>query len=721
MRLKSLGVRYFMSFGDWQEIHFNEEQQIVSIIGEWADEPKRSNRSGKSTFVEAIIYGLYGKSRSKKEIDLINKNFPDEDMLVKLVFETDQGEEIIIQRGRTSSNQIILELTGFEGADKKVIQEEIDKLVGLNYNDFIMTSFFLQGDIHTFMEAGPTGQKQVIAKWLEKEYWKEFEKKTKEKQQEIQKEIDKMYIIAEDKPDVARDGEIKNDISYLENKRSILEEALATLNGQLEDINNQIKKADEIVELERDIKKIERNITSYQAEIDRLNLKIKKLMEKMPEAEKRDKALRKLGQLSKQLSQMADALEEKDEEVSKKRDEHSLKKAEVNNLRSQYKEMNKFDNICPVMKKACAAIDSIEGAKEELIEKGKVAAKELEQLQGDLELLRAERKKLAEHYNEVLAKYNEVKAYEKLPGVKDLNENIEAYQEEIEMKKEQIKQVIEDRNEKIAKLQELEKIDIDKLKNQKREIKTEISVKNDELNDIINNVAALNAELKQNIEKRKRAIQAEKEIKVLTEKLNQYKMVAFMFSKNGIPSNQVEVAFNEIEEETNIILEKVNSDISIEFSPDRELKTWEENCLVCNTPFPKGYRKIECPECGAERQKKRKDELNIVIKTQSKEIDFNLESGGGKVLISLAIRLAFVRMLQRRLGVNLKLIVLDELFGMLDEINRANVFKLLTDTLINDFGFSQIFCISHEEEIKEAIPNVIKVTKYEEYSVFGWE
>lgn len=721
MRLKSLGTSYFMSFGDWQEIHFNEEQQIVSIIGEWADEPKRSNRSGKSTFVEAIIYGLYGKSRSKKEIDLINKNFPDEDMLVKLVFETDQGEEIIIQRGRTSSNQIILELTGFEGADKKVIQEEINKLVGLNYDDFIMTSFFLQGDIHTFMEAGPTGQKQIIAKWLEKEYWKLFEKRAKELQQEIQKEIDRKRIIAEDKPDLSRDGQIKNDISYLENKRGALEEALATLNRQLEDINNQIKKADEIIELQRDIKRIERNIASYQDEMSRLNSKIKKLMEKMPEAEKRDEALKKLDKLSEKVSQLAREVKKKDEEISKKRDEYSLKKLEVKNLREQYKEMIKFGNICPVMKKACAAIDSIEGAKEELVQKGKIVASELEELQGDLDLLMAERKELSEQYNIVLEKYNEVKAYEKLPGVKELNENIKAYEEEIKIKKDQIEQAIEDRNEKIAKLQELENLDIDELKIRRREIKNKISVKNDELNDIINNVAALNAELKQIKEKRKNAIQAEKEIKILTEKLNQHKMVAFMFGKNGIPSNQVEVAFNEIEEETNIILQKVSPDISIEFSPDRELKTWEENCLVCSTPFPKGYRKIECPECGAERQKKRKDELSITIKTQGKEIDFNLESGGGKVLISLAIRLAFVRMLQRRLGVNLKLIVLDELFGMLDEVNRQNVFKLLTDTLINDFGFSQIFCISHEEEIRDAVPHTIKITKYHDYSTFSWE
>jgi DNA repair exonuclease SbcCD ATPase subunit len=58
---------------------------------------------------------------------------------------------------------------------------------------------------------------------------------------------------------------------------------------------------------------------------------------------------------------------------------------------------------------------------------------------------------------------------------------------------------------------------------------------------------------------------------------------------------------------------------------------------------------------------------------------------------------------------------------MLDEVNRHNVFRLLVETLIEDFGFSQIFAISHEAEIRDVIPHMIKVTKYQDYSNFDWE
>jgi DNA repair exonuclease SbcCD ATPase subunit len=277
-----------------------------------------------------------------------------------------------------------------------------------------------------------------------------------------------------------------------------------------------------------------------------------------------------------------------------------------------------------------------------------------------------------------------------------------------------------DMEEYAISLDEFSDLDLSSLKSQKIQISDKLAVNKKESEDIIIMTATYNSTLAHNKERRDKAKEAEKEVKRLTKSLNLYKYVAYMFSKNGIPSNQVEVAFNEIEEETNIILEKTNSGMSIEFSAEREMSSWEDNCPVCGFTYPKGFRKQECPDCKNERSKKKKDELQIKILTKGKEIDFNLESGGGKVLISLAIRLAFVRMLQRRLGVNLKLIVFDEIFGMLDGTNRGSVLKLLADTLINDFGFSQIFVISHEEEIRDVIPQIIKVVKYDEYSTFEW-
>jgi DNA repair exonuclease SbcCD ATPase subunit len=716
MRLKSLGCKYFMHFGSWQEIHFNEDQSIVSIIGEWANEPKRSNRSGKSTFVEMIMYALYGKSRSKKEVDLINKFYPEEDMVVELTFDNN----IVIQRGRTSTNQIILELTGFEGADKKVIQDEINKIVGLSYEDFIMTSFFIQGDIHTFMEAGATGQKQIIAKWLEKDYWKIYEKKAKEKQSEIQKEIDRLQYIADDRPDLSRDEIIKSNIIQLENNKNEIETQLETLSDQLEGINGEINKANEVTEIEKTIKSLKSEIKTFKGYIEEEKESIENRKSMIEGAKKRAKYIAKEPEILEQFNKQKSLFKEAESIQDEIRDEISQLKAKKDSLKNQYENMKNFNNICPVMQKPCSAIDEVKDTRTEVVQRGKDLNARIKKAQEKYQ----EGKLHVEGFKETLEEINSnlatIKRYKADYSVEEIELIISKHEARLKKYQSDMQGKVTLLEASEQKLEELENIDISELKSQRTKIKSQIADNKSEHADIINNIGMLTAQLNQLKDKRKQAIKAAKEIKIVTEKLNHYRLVTFMFGKNGIPSNQIETAFNEIEEEANIILEKINSDMSIQFSPDKEMKSWEENCLVCGNPFPKGFRKIECPECDAERQKKRKDELSIKIFTKGEEMDFNLESGGGKVLISLAIRLAFVRMLQRRMGVNLKLIVFDEIFGMLDETNRELVFKLLAGTLINDFGFDQLFAISHESEIRDVIPDMIKITKFDEYSNFEW-
>jgi|GEM_PF-6216212 len=718
MNLKRIGCQYFLHFGEWNEISFEEDQRIISIVGEWSKEPKRSNRSGKSSFVEIILYVLYGKTRAKKEISLINKNYPEEDMICELEF--DDG--ITIKRGRSSNNDIILDMTGYEGADKKVIQEEIDKYIGLCYEDFIMTSYFLQGDIHTFMDAGPTGQKQIISKWLEKGYWKDFEQEAKKRMDDIQKEMDKLQLVIDNKPDPVRDDEIRNGINILNTQKTTLDTQLETLNKALEVINNQIKKANDLAEVEKSVKSLKTEVKNIDDEITEFNEEVDDWKKKIPKAEQNEKRLKEIENINTSNEEAAKTKLDDAKKIAKEKiQEHATLKAEFKNLKSQFEKLNEFDSICPISGEQCDSAGSMESTKTELRRNGITKSAEIKKLETKIEGFNKDVDAAQKELDKIKEQLNEIKLLKKELTKKDIQEKVDYLNTKIKTKNELLKQKKESLEQKEKNLKELETIDVDKYKREKNETNAKITDNKKSLSDIINDIAAQQAELKQLKEKRQLAIKAEKDIEELNKKHNLHKFVSYMFGKNGIPSNQIESAFGEIEEEGNIILEKVSSDISLEFTPDRELDAWEPNCLVCGMPFPKGYRKTECPECGNERQKKKKDELNIIITTGGNEIDFNLESGGGKVLISLAIRLAFVRLLQRRIGVNLKLIVFDEIFGMLDEVNRQYVFKLLAKTLIEDFDFNQILCISHEAEIRDVLPNVIKVTKYDKYSTFGWD
>jgi exonuclease SbcC len=86
-------------------------------------------------------------------------------------------------------------------------------------------------------------------------------------------------------------------------------------------------------------------------------------------------------------------------------------------------------------------------------------------------------------------------------------------------------------------------------------------------------------------------------------------------------------------------------------------------------------------------------------------------SGGEEDIANLCIRLAISQMIAQRSGRGLSLLILDEVFGSLDENRRNNVVSLLNN-LTN--SFDQVILITHIDDIKEGIDNIIKVEYDEE-------
>ena len=82
-------------------------------------------------------------------------------------------------------------------------------------------------------------------------------------------------------------------------------------------------------------------------------------------------------------------------------------------------------------------------------------------------------------------------------------------------------------------------------------------------------------------------------------------------------------------------------------------------------------------------------------------------SGGEEDLANLVLRLAISEMVAERAGQPLSLLVLDEIFGGLDETRRHNVVGLLRR--LGD-RFPQVVLITHIESIKEGVDRVLRVS-----------
>ena len=87
-------------------------------------------------------------------------------------------------------------------------------------------------------------------------------------------------------------------------------------------------------------------------------------------------------------------------------------------------------------------------------------------------------------------------------------------------------------------------------------------------------------------------------------------------------------------------------------------------------------------------------------------------SGGEQDLANLVLRLAISEMIAERAGQSFSLLILDEVFGSLDETRRHNVIGLLRR--LQD-RFEQVILITHIESVREGLDRVVSV-RYDEES-----
>ncbi len=82
-------------------------------------------------------------------------------------------------------------------------------------------------------------------------------------------------------------------------------------------------------------------------------------------------------------------------------------------------------------------------------------------------------------------------------------------------------------------------------------------------------------------------------------------------------------------------------------------------------------------------------------------------SGGEEDVANLALRLAISQMIAERAGQPLSLLILDEIFGSLDEDHRASVVELLRNLADR---FPQVILITHIDSVRDGFDRIVRVT-----------
>ncbi len=152
------------------------------------------------------------------------------------------------------------------------------------------------------------------------------------------------------------------------------------------------------------------------------------------------------------------------------------------------------------------------------------------------------------------------------------------------------------------------------------------------------------------------------------------------FGRNGVPAMIIEAILPELEMSANeLLLRMTNGRMNVRFETQRQTQRGDVS-----------------------------ETLDLRISDELGERPYEMFSGGEAFRINFAVRIALSKLLAHRAGARLQTLIVDEGFGTQDAQGRERLVEAI-NTIKDDF--ERIFVITHIEELKDAFPARIEVTK----------
>lgn len=260
------------------------------------------------------------------------------------------------------------------------------------------------------------------------------------------------------------------------------------------------------------------------------------------------------------------------------------------------------------------------------------------------------------------------------------------------LNKDDINKIVDSLTKELTPLKKKEKSylsKIEKIDKAKDEISSiDISVqKNKDKHELVELIAKIKEDLKRQAKDKKKIEKLKGDLKKLkasldTQQTSMERHVALQtaFGRNGIQAYVIENVIPEIQMTANDILSGLDTPIRLSIDSQKTLK--------------KGGKA---------------ETLDINVVTEHGERPYANYSGGERTFIDFALRMALAIILARRSNCQMQTLVLDEVFGELDSVNKQIISKALK-YVANKFNFKKIIIISHAEELQESCDNVIRVS-----------
>jgi len=694
----SLKIKDFMSHQD-SFIDFTLFSSCLIMAVNKNDE-QISNGIGKTTIFRAITYVLFDEYETTKVEKIIRDGA--DGCNVEFEFEAD-SQKYKVSRGRSKSGpHLYLNIWNgkWEDISQKTntqTQNELLKIIKISYVSWKHSVLFAQGDLEGIPFASSDKRKELLKEPLQIMIYGKYYKFTKKKLDEKIKDLDKCNTFIEilgnpqeDIKSVAKEIDIyKNNLINFNKQKEIIESDLNSNKIKLIDLQN-ISNLDssglqtQLLNVKKQRNGVEKEINSLVSDIMINNKKLTDLKDNLKrKLETLQSKKDDLKRLKSESLQNPEHLQKEIDSFITKEQQGRVYLAKLASDKAQFQKPIPDNGMCNncfqdiTDHEAC-----ISRAKEKLAH----VLAEQTKYEAMLDKCVSKRKQLEQEQKGVSFK---------LTQLSSLDRDINSFESVIRTDQESL---LEYDNIIVSKKTSLEKLNVtsDNLnKNEEELIKTikkaNITDLNDKIlkisNDIKNNENDLN-NINKNIttsetmvvvlDERKQKKEIDllhlnarlEEKKSLTKETNMIQKVVKSFGSTGIPHLIIQTVLDDLQTEVNKILTELRPNIQCKFNIDNEKDTWD-----------------------------------IIYYIYGMERDQALLSGGQKLFIALSFKLALSKIIQRRVGTNIRFLEFDEVDSTLDEagvISYSEIIKNWQDKF-------KILAITHNKLLKTKFSNVILV------------
>lgn len=726
MIYRRISVNNFLAYMGRHDVRLCEGLTVV--VAQYDDAESRSNRGGKSAIAfDAPVFALYGWTRTGRVDDVVHRSVVGrEEGWSEVEVETSDGAVHVVRQGRTCTGKALREVDGSPVKREDMERFVVEELVGLTLEEFLLTNGFLQGDAHSFMRLSSREKRRVVSPWFRTDRWlpradraRRLLGDAKARYRALDEERTSLIDVDLDAAR-GRVVELESEIASASERLEVVRDELAAVRVERDDIEELSRELSGVLKDRSEIlRREEDEVRSAGSEFSRKQKRVRKLEEDLEEARRTAADVEVLQGAEAGLHEAVERHDALKVELDRMlAEEPALEQDRLSLLRRYRSVTDNRDGVCPILGERCDRVERDEAEVRKVKAEGRSVKARLSRLRAAVDTARSS---LDDAVEAVASRRVEVRRLDRLrarPTVEQVGSWLAAAEEERDEAKVRVESVRDGGSTVARLLEELDRKASDlgsRIENGRRfdEVFQELNLKLEDLkaehDSLMEELTSARTDLEIHTRADERRSEIESEQKGLWQRVVDLTWTHYAFSAVGIPSREMENAFGVAEDAMNGVLDGLGTHLRVRFTPSRELKDWEPACVACGEMFRKGERKHVCLRCGVPRRRKRRDELRMEVLDGEHVGAFESDSGGGKALLSLGVRLGLARLPAMVRKVRCQHLLVDEVDGELDEPNRDALHRLMRDRL-GSVGVRQVLLVTHSPA-RESFRNVVEVVR----------